>query len=103
MSEDRVRPLDHVVAGSELEAGDGGHGPQHGTAQRRDRIGSSERCGHFAWLRVEGPGSQPRLAKSAAPEGGHAPESSPRSCALPERQTLAKPDSQPAGTRPATQ
>ena len=103
MSEDRVGPFQEVLARIELEAGDGRHGRQDRAAQRGDRIDPAECRRDFLGPCVERPCSQARLTRSAAPKGGHAPDRSPRPCALPERETLAKPDSQPAGTRPATQ
>ena len=103
MSEDRVGPLQEVIARIELEAGDGRHGRQDRAAQRFDRIDSSECRRDFSRPCAKRPCSQPRLTKSATPEGGHPPERGSRPCALPERETLAKPDSQPVGMRPATQ
>jgi hypothetical protein len=103
VSEDRVSPLEYALAGIELEAGDGRHRRQHRTTQRSDRVDPSEGCRDLSGPHAERPCSQPSLAKSAASEGGHAPNRGPRPRALPERQTLAKPDSQPVGMRPATQ
>ena len=103
MGEGRIGTLEDVLARLELEAGDGRHGRQDRAAQRGDRIDPSERCRYLSRPCAERPCSQARLTRSAAPKAGHPPERSPRPCALPERETLAKPDSQPAGTRPATQ
>ena len=103
MSEDRVGPAEDIRARLELETGDGRHRRQDRTAQRCDRIEPSQRRCYLSGLYAEGPRPQPSLTKSAATEGGHAPDRGPRPRALPERETLAKPDSQPVGTRPATQ
>jgi hypothetical protein len=103
VSEDSIGPLDDVLACIELEASDRRHGRQDRTAQRADRIEASQRRRYLFRLRAERSSFQPRLTKSAAPEGGHAPEGGSRPRALPERETLAKPDSQPVGMRPATQ
>jgi hypothetical protein len=99
----RIGTLEDALARLELEAGDGRHGCQDRTSQRCDGIDSSERCRYLFGPCAERPCSQARLTRSAAPKAGHPPERSPRPCALPERETLAKPDSQPEGTRPATQ
>ena len=103
MGECRIGTLEDVLPRIELEAGDGRHGRQDRAAQRGDRIDPAECRRDFPAPGVERPCSQARLTRSAAAKGGHAPDRSPRPCALPERETLAKPDSQPAGTRPATQ
>ena len=103
MSEDRIGALDDAPAWIEFEAGDCRHCRQDRAAQRRDRIDSSERCCDFPGARAERPCSQPRLARGAVPELGHASERGSRPRAPPERDTLAKPDSQPVGMRPATQ
>ena len=103
MGECRIGTLEDVLPRIELEAGDGRHGRQDRTAQRCDRIEPSQRRCDLSGLYAEGPRPQPSLTKSAATEGGHAPDRSPRPRALPERETLAEPDPQPVGTRPAIQ
>jgi hypothetical protein len=47
VGEDSVRPLDHALVRSELEAGDRRHRGQDGSPQRRYRIDSSQRCLHL--------------------------------------------------------
>jgi len=103
VSEDCIGSLEDVFACADLEAGDGRHGRQRRAAQRFDRIEASERLRDVSGPSAQRPCPQPSLTNSALPEGGDAPERCSRPHAPPERETLAKPDSQPVGMRPATQ
>ena len=86
-----------------FEAGDGGHRGQDRAAQRRNWVGPAERRCELSAADPERSHAEARLTSRAVHEAADAAERRLRACPTPELDALAKPDSQPAGTRPAIQ
>ena len=102
MGGDLVGTIDQVGRRLRLEARDGRQRSLNGPAEGLHRVEPAERRGHLTGTDLQRAGSEPDVPSQADAKPPNPAERGARARSAPERESLPKPDSQPAGTRPAT-